>query len=636
MAKLAFLIPFFPILGFLINGLFGRRVGKPLGGIIASAAVVLSFVTGLMLTYTLRITGNPGTYHFFEWIHVDKFQVNFAYHVDNLALVMILTVSGVSALIHIYSIGYMKHDRDYTRYFSYMNLFTAMMLILVMAENLLVMFIGWEGVGLCSYLLIGFWFERESAANAGRKAFIVNRIGDAGFIIGMLLLYNHFGTLSIQPILQKAPEYFVYGSTVLTAITLLLFVGATGKSAQIPLHVWLPDAMEGPTPVSALIHAATMVTAGVYMVCRLDLLYLMSPVTMTVICVISALTAFIAASIALAQYDIKRVLAYSTISQLGYMFLACSVGAFPVAIFHLVTHAFFKALLFLCSGAVIHGLGDEQDMRRMGGLAKSMPVTWITFMIGTMAIAGFPFLAGFFSKDMILESTFTGFVFKNQAAGVIGYLTAILTAFYMYRLYYRIFRGRYYGRGDIKPHDAPVEMAFPLVILAFLSVFAGFLGWPLTDSFGKFLEPVFGQHMESIAGFFGREASNQHSIPWLYWMASFICFLAGWFIAWVIFVAAPRVSNAYKEAFHGFFKTLNNKYYVDEFYHDSLVKPGKSVFTWFWLWIDLAIIDGFVNELGVWSENLGRISSKLTTGYIRNYALYMLIGLIILILLIQR
>jgi len=632
-AKIAFLIPFFPLIGFLINGLFGRHVKRSHSGLIASGAVILSFIFGLVLFFSKSI---PATFHFFEWIHLGSLQINFAYHVDELTLVMLLTVSGVASLIHIYSIGYMSHDPGYNRYFSYLNLFTAMMLILVMAENLPVMFIGWEGVGLCSYLLIGFWFEKPEAANAGRKAFVVNRIGDAAFIVGMLLLYNYFGTLSIQPIIERAPDVFAYGSAVITTITILLFIGAIGKSAQIPLFVWLPDAMEGPTPVSALIHAATMVTAGIYMICRLNLLYLMSPTTLWIIGIIATLTALFAGLTAIAQYDIKRVLAYSTISQLGYMFMACSVGAFGAAIFHLVTHAFFKALLFLGSGAVIHGLDNEKDMRKMGGLKKSMPVTRWTFLIGTAAIAGFPFLAGFFSKDLIIESAWVNPLYNKKIICVLGYLTAIITAFYMFRLYYRIFHGRYLGPENVHPHKAPQNMAVPLIILAIFSVFAGFLGWPLNNIFGHYLDPVFGENFHHVAEHLKVDVSHHAGIPITFWIISFACFIIGWFFAWVFFLLAPETSVAWKRALPGLFKTLNRKFYVDEFYNSTIVATGKVLFTRIWQGIDLGFIDAIVNGIGAWSVALGRMCSKLTTGYVRNYALYIVIGIILLLWMIQK
>lgn len=636
MAKIAFLIPLFPIFGFLINGLFGRRTSKPLAGYIACFAVLMSFVLGIFLFCGLCYDDSPRIFHFFEWIYVGDLKLNFAFHVDRLTLVMILAVTGVSGLIHIYSLGYMSQDRDYTRYFAHLNLFTSMMLILVMAENLPLMFIGWEGVGLCSYLLIGFWYEKQSAADAGRKAFIINRIGDTSFIIGMLLLYNHFGTLSIEPILQNAPVIFTYGSGILTAITILLFIGAVGKSAQFPLHVWLPDAMEGPTPVSALIHAATMVTAGVYMIARLNMLFLMCPATLWIIGIIATITAFGAATIAIAQYDIKRVLAYSTISQLGYMFVATSVGAFGAAIFHLITHAFFKALLFLAAGSVIHGLKNEMDMRKMGGLAKSMPFTWFVFLAGTFAISGFPFFAGFFSKDWIIKSAFVNPIYHKAILGIFGFLTALLTAFYSFRLYYRIFRGRYTGPEEIRPHDAPFIMAWPMFILTFLSAFTGFLAWPIANSFANFLDPVFGGSMNTISGYLGLESVHESSIPWGFWLISMVIFFVGWFMAFLFFIVAPEARTIWKKAYPRLWKSLGNKYYVDEVYNGGLVAPGKSLLKGIWLEIDLGLIDTIVDGLGYVCLSMGRGFSRMTTGYVRNYALYIVIGVIILIFLVLR
>jgi NADH-quinone oxidoreductase subunit L len=636
LAKIAFAIPLLPLLGFLINGLFGKRLPKPWPGVIGSLAVILSFPLCLLLLWDSTIVTVGKTFHFFEWIHVGSFQANFAYHIDPLTIVMLLTVSGVSSLIHIYSIGYMAEDRDYSRYFSYLNLFTAMMFLLVLAENLPLMFIGWEGVGLCSYLLIGFWYEKQAAADAGRKAFIVNRIGDAAFIFGMLLLYINFDTLSIQPILKMAPSLFEYGGATLTAITILLFIGAMGKSAQFPLHVWLPDAMEGPTPVSALIHAATMVTAGVYMICRLNMLYLMAPTTLWVVGLIATFTALFAALIAITQFDIKRVLAYSTISQLGYMFMACSVGAFGAAIFHLFTHAFFKALLFLGAGAVIHGLRNEMDMRKMGGLARSMPVVWITFLVGSMAISGFPFLAGFFSKDLILESTFINPLFRKIPLGVIGYITAIFTSFYMFRLYYRIFRGRYYGTSNLAPQRTSPVIAIPLVVLALLSIFAGFLAFPVNDIFGHFLKPVFENNLTNTAVMLGQQVSHQTSIPWTFWIISGLCFLVGWFFAFLFFTNVKEASEVYKKTLPRFYKALEYKLYIDDIYNKGLVQPGKQMFRAIWLGIDLGFIDAVVNGIGYWTLNLGRMCVSLSNGFIRSYAFYIVVGVMILIWIVQR
>jgi len=438
MLNTVWLIPVFPLIGFVINGLCGRRLTRTWSGAVGCLTVGMSFIFSLLAVLSL----GEGTYWFklVDWVVAGTFNVPFGFLLDHLSAVMALTVSGVALLIHVYSTGYMAHDERFSRYFAYLNLFVFFMLILVLADNFLLLYLGWEGVGLCSYLLIGFWFHKDSAANAGKKAFIVNRVGDFGFALGIMLIFWKFGSVSFPEVFGAAPGMFLPGDSIMTVICLLLFLGATGKSAQIPLYVWLPDAMEGPTPVSALIHAATMVTAGVYMVARCAVLFSLSPATLLVVAVIGAATALFAATMAMVQNDIKRILAYSTISQLGYMFLACGVAAFSAAIFHLMTHAFFKALLFLGAGSVIHALHDEQDLRRMGGLRKFLPTTFLTFGAATLAITGFPGLAGFVSKDEILWNSFVS-PLGGVAFWTIGALTAGLTAFYMFRLFLLAFYG---------------------------------------------------------------------------------------------------------------------------------------------------------------------------------------------------
>src|SRR5689334_8124505 len=488
------LIPLFPFVGFLVNSMLGRRLPKGVSGGLASLAMVASFIVSAMTV--MQVAGMDPAHRAVEqtlytWLSSDDLTVDLAFRVDPLSAVMILVITGIGSLIHIYSTAYMHDERDseYARYFSYLNLFAAFMLVLVLGSNFLVMFVGWEGVGLCSYLLIGFWFEKRSASDAGKKAFIVNRIGDFGFVLGVLLAFVRFGTIDFQQIARAvAPMSPEAGFETISTITLLLFVGATGKSAQIPLYVWLPDAMEGPTPVSALIHAATMVTAGVYMIGRNAVLFAHAPATLTVVAVIGTATALMAGTIALVQNDIKRVLAYSTVSQLGYMFLAMGVGAYAAGIFHLYTHAFFKALLFLGSGAVIHALGGEQDLRRMGGLKRDLPITYWTFLIGSIAIAGVPGLAGFFSKDEILFRTYAS---GHLILWVVGILTSLLTAIYMFRLVFLTFHGPSHDEGHHHhPHDAPLPMAIALVVLAAGSVVAGWVG--IGGRFEKFLEPSFG------------------------------------------------------------------------------------------------------------------------------------------------
>ena len=465
MMDYVWLIPLFPLIGFLINGLVGKSLPKSVVGTIGSAAVGLSFlVTVAIFLEFLKLPADARSVEkvVYTWIASGPFKVSVAFLIDPLSLIMLLVVSGVSTLIHIYSIGYMHDDEGFYRYFAYLNLFVFAMLILVSANNFLLMFVGWEGVGLCSYLLIGFWYEKQSASDAGKKAFVVNRIGDFGFLLGIFLIFWTFGSVNFTEVFALAAKYPV-GSGVITAITLFLFLGATGKSAQIPLYTWLPDAMEGPTPVSALIHAATMVTAGVYMVARCSALYVLAPISMTVVAAVGALTAIFAATIGMAQFDIKRVLAYSTVSQLGYMFLACGVGAFTSGIFHLMTHAFFKALLFLGSGSVIHGLHGEQDMRKMGDLKKHMPITYWTFLLATLAIAGiFPF-AGFFSKDEIL---FHSLVNGHHVYWGIATVAAFITAFYMFRAVFMTFYGESRVDPHVHPHESPPLMTVPLMILA--------------------------------------------------------------------------------------------------------------------------------------------------------------------------
>src|ERR1017187_8135560 len=492
------LIPLLTFAGFVLNGILGRRLPKSLVTAIALLAPLGAF--GVALNAAFASASGLSLSHvetYGQWINAGLLHVDFSFTLDHLSLVMLLIVTGVGFLIHVYSIGYMHEDQGYWRYFSYMNLFLFFMTLLVLAANALLMFVGWEGVGLASYLLIGFWYQKKSAADAGKKAFIVNRIGDVGFLIGMFLLLANFGTLTFSAISANLALNPAWTGGILTAICLSLLLGATGKSAQLPLYVWLPDAMEGPTPVSALIHAATMVTAGVYMIARSNALFVLAPKSMMVVAIVGALTAIFAASIGLVQNDIKRVLAYSTVSQLGYMFLALGVGAFSAAVFHVFTHAFFKALLFLGAGSVIHAMSGEQDMRNMGDLHNRIPTTHATMFIATLAIAGiFPF-AGFFSKDEILWQTWTSEGGAYRVLWFIGYATALMTAFYMFRLVYLTFGGRPRMSHDVEHHihESPASMAMPLIVLAVMSLFAGFLGWPHSlggsDRFARFLDPVF-------------------------------------------------------------------------------------------------------------------------------------------------
>jgi NADH-quinone oxidoreductase subunit L len=544
---------------------------------------------------------------------------------------MILVVTGVGFLIHVYSVGYMSHDLGFRRFFLYLNLFMFAMLTLVLADNFLLMFVGWEGVGLCSYLLIGFWYERPSAAEAGKKAFVVNRIGDFGFILGVLMLFAHAGSVNYERLFAVAPHVFGVGAPIITMATLLLFLGATGKSAQIPLYTWLPDAMEGPTPVSALIHAATMVTAGVYMVARTHVLFQLAPASMVTVAVIGSATALFAATIGIAQNDIKRVLAYSTVSQLGYMFMACGVGAFASGIFHLMTHAFFKALLFLGAGSVIHALSNEQDLRHMGGLAKRLPWTHATMLIATLAIAGIPPFAGFFSKDEILSKAFVSGHFGVWVVGLIG---AVITAFYMFRLYILCFRGssRVSHEAEHHLHESPPSMIVPLVVLAVLSVVGGFVGLPMQqggNAFERWLEPVF-------AG--GSEAAQavSPSTEWTLIVVSVLAALAGIAFAFRAYLQQPGLATRMAESLRGFQRTLVNKYWVDELYDAIVVRPFYWASVGLWRFWDEKVVDGTVNGIGFGFEGLSAVLRLFQTGFVGTYALFFALGVVILLLQLAR
>jgi len=637
---LPFFALFLPLGGFLVLSLFEpalRRDREERGaGILACATVVLSFAASAWTALHLGdaaqgLEAVRAQYHLppraspympyqpwigFDWIDVAGLRVPIALLLDPLTSVMTLVVTGVGSLIHVYSLGYMAHDEDRVRYFSYLNLFTFFMLLLVMGSSLLLMFIGWEGVGLCSYLLIGFWYRKKSAADAGKKAFIVNRIGDAGLIVGMIVAFHAFGTLDLFPLTDAAaarPAEHWGELGPITAVALLLFVGACGKSAQIPLHVWLPDAMEGPTPVSALIHAATMVTAGVYMVARLAPLYARSETAMAVVAVIGTATALMAATIALVQTDIKRVLAYSTISQLGYMFLACGVGAFGVAIFHLFTHAFFKALLFLGSGSVIHAMGGEQDMRRMGGLWRRIPWTFGTFVVGTLAIAGIPPLAGFFSKDAILGSALEE---RHAVLFALGMATAALTAFYMARLLFLTFFGRFRGGHEAEHHlhESPWVMLAPLVLLAIGSATVGFVKVP------ELLAPVFRLP----------EAAARHP-GWLPIAATLVAVLgiAGAYWLYLIF---PETPARIRSAVHPAERVLEEKYGFDRAYDGfarRVVVDGSRKALWQGL--DATVIDGAVNGAGRFTAGVSSAVRLVQTGLVRGYALLILGGAVTLL-----
>jgi NADH-quinone oxidoreductase subunit L len=635
MLDYTYLIPLFPLLGFLTNLFLGYKIPKKLVGWVACGSVGLSFITaaGVVAELLSRPHGSRFfTQNLFEWVGSGGFMSSFGLQVDALSAVMILVVSGVGFLIHVYSVGYMSHDPGYPRYFTYLNLFTFAMLLLVLGNNFLLMFVGWEGVGLCSYLLIGFWFERKSAADAGKKAFIVNRVGDFGFLLGLMLIFTTFGTISFSEVFAAAPSKLAMGGGLATAITLLLFLGATGKSAQIPLYVWLPDAMEGPTPVSALIHAATMVTAGVYMVARCHVLYELAPISLMVVALIGAATAIFAASIGLVQNDIKRVLAYSTVSQLGYMFLACGVGAFSAAIFHLMTHAFFKALLFLGSGSVIHAISGEQDIRKMGALRKKIPITFWTFAVGCLAIAGVPGLAGFFSKDEILWQAYSS-PYGHVGLWVIGAIAAGFTAFYMFRLLFVTFFGKSRVPHDVEHHihESPPVMTLPLVLLAVGSVLAGYVGVPHILGGGNYIEEFLNEALKSPAHPAEVAAHGGAGLELGLMAASVIIALIGIGIAYAFYIKDPARPQALAEKMKGLYTTLLNKYYVDELYDYLIVNPIKRGSIWLWEFFDTKVIDGSVNGTALiidWGSGLLR---KYQTGIVLNYILSFLAGAVIII-----
>jgi NADH-quinone oxidoreductase subunit L len=657
------LIPLFPFLGFVVNSAMGRRLPKGVSGGLASLAMLASFAVSVITVLQLRglspeVRAIEQT--LYTWIASGDLNIGLTFRVDPLAAVMILVITGIGSLIHIYSTAYMHDevDSEFARYFSYLNLFASFMLVLVLGANFPLMFVGWEGVGLCSYLLIGFWFKKKSANDAGKKAFIVNRVGDYAFILGMLAIFAKFGTLDFQGVASAVAALPVEtGFGILSLATLLLFIGATGKSAQIPLYTWLPDAMEGPTPVSALIHAATMVTAGVYMIGRNAVLFSHAPETLTIVAVIGALTALMAGTIGLVQNDIKRVLAYSTVSQLGYMFLAMGVGAFGAGIFHLYTHAFFKACLFLGSGAVIHALHGEQDIRNMGGLKKDLPITYWTFLIGAIAIAGVFPLSGFFSKDEILFETF---VEGHRLLWTIGALTALLTATYMFRLVFLTFHGERrhdapaaadahghghdHGHGAAHLHDAPPAMALALIVLAIGSVAAGWIGIPHAigghNELGTWLEPSFsaprvaGEAVVSeAAAEAGEAAAAEHARLELTLMGvSLTIAVAGIAFAYFVWIRRRRIADNMVREFPGLHRLLLNKYYVDELYDATIVQPIKAASTeGLWRWFDVRVIDGAVNGAASIVDGSAGMLRRLQSGSVRAYAGSLFVGVVVIL-----
>jgi NADH-quinone oxidoreductase subunit L len=662
MFEYVWLIPLFPLIGVVINGLFGKSIKneKIIGGI-GSALVLGSFLVSCgILFQLLSLPSEERLYelNLFTWIQSGNFKADIGFLIDPLSALMIMVVTGVGFLIHLYSVGYMHGEEGFYRYFAYLNLFTFSMLLLVLGNNLLLMFVGWEGVGLCSYLLIGYYFHKKSAGDAGKKAFVMNRVGDFGFLLGLFLLFWFLGqTHNVWTInfveLGKASHLLPVGGVV-TVITLCFFLGATGKSAQIPLYTWLPDAMEGPTPVSALIHAATMVTAGVYMIARMNFLFIKAPETMLVIACIGAATAIFAATIGTAQNDIKRVLAYSTVSQLGFMFLAMGVGAFAAGVFHLMTHAFFKACLFLGSGSVIHSMhhalhhahshDDAQDMRNMGGLKSKMPITFVTFLVSTIAIAGIPGFSGFFSKDEILWQAFA-----NPYHGSVNYIlwgtgavAAGFTAFYMFRLVFMTF----YGECRITPkakdhlHESPFVITLPLMVLGTLAVVGGYVGVPkligdvlggIPNYFEHYLEPVFRISEEFAKEHMHAAAHHSHALEWGLMGTSVIVAVIGISIAFALYIVSPSIPAKFTAAFPALHKAVYNKWYVDEIYDFLFVNPCKALGNFLWKGFDVLIVDGVVNGVAKVVISFSSVLRTVQSGYVHNYAFSMAFGMVVIV-----
>lgn len=618
--NMVWLIPILPLIGFLINGLGRNSLPKAVSGFIGSITVLASFVLSLLVFMQVKAGNFHQTLHFFDFIRLESFTIPFNFTVDALSSLFLLIITGVGFLIHVYSTAYMHEEdgKDYAKYFAYLNLFVFSMLLLVMGGNFVVMFIGWEGVGLCSYLLIGYWYKNEAYTDAAKKAFIMNRIGDLGFLLAVFWLISKLGTVQYDEVFNAA-NLAKLTATDITGITLLLFVGATGKSAQIPLYTWLPDAMAGPTPVSALIHAATMVTAGIYMIARSNALFSLAPITQSVITVIGLATALLAATIALRQYDIKKVLAYSTVSQLGFMFLALGTGNYVAAVFHVLTHAFFKALMFLGSGSVIHAMGGEQDIRNMGGLHKHMKITSITFLIGCLAISGIPGLSGFFSKDEILAGTFA----HSPLLYGIALFTALLTAFYMFRLYILTFSGTFRGTHEQEHHlhESPNAMTIPLIILAILSVIGGYIGVPEAlgghHELAAFLSPVVKSTTHHLS----------HNTEYILMAVSTLLVIVS------IFIAVFRFRRYSTEQNNVFTKWLENKWYIDELYDAIIVKPIRGFSNFLNQFVEKRIIDGAVNGVGRAVNYGSRQLRWLQSGQVGAYVLLMVIGMLLLFII---
>ena len=624
MIKLIGLVPLFPLIGFLINGFFGKKIGKSVSGIIASVSILASFILSVLIF--VELSGSAEKSHIvnlFSWINSGNLKIPFEFLVDPLSSLFLLIITGIGFLIHIYSIGYMSHDEGFARFFTYLNLFVFFMLLLVLGSNYLIMFVGWEGVGLCSYLLIGFWFKNNAYNNAARKAFVMNRIGDLGFLLGIILVFITFGSISYNEVFLKAGTA---STGVITTIALLLFVGAMGKSAQIPLYTWLPDAMAGPTPVSALIHAATMVTAGIYMIVRSNVFYSISEVASETVAIVGVVTALFAATIGLFQNDIKKILAYSTVSQLGLMFLALGVGAYSSAVFHVTTHAFFKALLFLGAGSVIHAMGGEQDIRKMGGLSGKIKITFMTMLMGTIAISGLPPFSGFFSKDEILAHTYE----HSPLLWMFGMIASMLTAFYMFRLLFLTFFGKFRGTHEQEHHlhESPSSMTFPLIVLAILSVVGGLLGlpefWHMPNWMSNNLETIIVRKNPSTLN---------HETEWMLMGIAVLAAAVTIYLAYIIYRQKKTIPLKEGDKMPGLQTVIYNKYYVDEFYDAVIRKPLDVLSVAFHKFFDIQIIDGLVNGVGSTVKTLGSGIRLLQQGNIGFYIISMVIGIVFIILL---
>lgn len=624
MIKLIALVPLFPLLGFLINGFFGKKISKGLSGSIASLAILASFIVSVLAFIELQGTNQKeNVINVFSWINSGMLKIPFEFLYDPLSSLFLLIITGIGFLIHLYSTGYMHEDEGFSRFFTYLNLFVFFMLLLVLGNNYLITFVGWEGVGLCSYLLIGFWFKNTAYNNAAKKAFIMNRIGDLGFLLGIILIFTTFGSISYTEVFDKAGTA---STSTITAIALLLFIGAMGKSAQLPLYTWLPDAMAGPTPVSALIHAATMVTAGIFMVVRSNVFYSMSEVASQTVAVVGVLTALFAATIGLLQNDIKKILAYSTVSQLGLMFLGLGVGAFSSSVFHVTTHAFFKALLFLGAGSVIHAMGGEQDIRKMGGLSGKIKITFITMLLGTIAISGIPPFSGFFSKDEILAHTYE----HSKTLWLLGMITSMLTAFYMFRMLFIVFFGKFRGTHEQEHHlhESPPSMTFPLVVLAALSVVGGVLGlpefWGLPNWMHHNLDTIIKIKNPSILS---------HETEWTLMGLAVASAAAVIFFAYTLYMKHKVLPVDKEEQLKKWQKIIYNKYYVDELYDMIIRKPLDAISTAFYKFFDLQIVDGIVNGVGTAVKSIGSVVRLAQQGNIGFYVISMVMGIVFIVLL---